>query len=386
MKSLYITILIIIIINLILVLISYIKDRLKKPQLNKHKTSNYAILIPARDESKVIEKLLKSIQIQNKNMDNVYVIVEDENDLTCKIVENYKANIFIRPKPIRKRKGYALDECLKEILKTKHYDLYFIFDADNVLDKHFIKNMIKSYKEGYEAGLGNRNILNPVNLISCCSGLLFYILNSIINKLSIANNRTAILSGTGFYISGRIIEELGGFPFNSLTEDYELSLYLSSKNILCAYNEDAIYYDEQPTTMKVSITQRIRWMKGFFESRKKRLGNIKDNLSSKLGIVPYVIIVLCLIFLVVLSVVDVIIFNNIVSLILLVSVPILIYLVLFFMTLFLILKEKNINMSNKLKIKCLFFNPLFLFTYIYCLFASIFKKEVEWKKIEHVGL
>lgn len=40
----------------------------------------------------------------------------------------------------KRRKGYALDDAIKEILvKNKKYESYFIFDVDNVLDKDFIK-------------------------------------------------------------------------------------------------------------------------------------------------------------------------------------------------------------------------------------------------------
>ena len=166
----------------ILPLILGIISNQKKFKLKKHRKDKYAILVPARDESKVIEKLLKSIEVQNKDMTNVYVIVEDKNDPSCKITEKHGANIFVREKPIRPRKGYALDECVKDILTKEHYDLYFVFDADNVLDKNFISKMLEAWHNGYDVAIGYRNILNPKNLISCCSGIMFILLNRIMNK------------------------------------------------------------------------------------------------------------------------------------------------------------------------------------------------------------
>ena len=51
----------------------------------------------------------------------------------------------------KKRKGFTLDDAIKEILKSnKKYDAYFIFDADNILDKNYIKEMTKSFDEGYD--------------------------------------------------------------------------------------------------------------------------------------------------------------------------------------------------------------------------------------------
>ena len=87
------------------------------PQKKRNKLTNFCILIPARDESKVIEDLLKSIKEQTKkvNMKDVYVIVESNLDPTVSIALNYQASIFIRKHLNLKRKGYALDECIKEI-------------------------------------------------------------------------------------------------------------------------------------------------------------------------------------------------------------------------------------------------------------------------------
>ena len=374
---------IIIVIGIILLILSSIKVN-KEVNLVRNNNCNYAILIPARDESKVIENLLKSIEIQNEDMSNVYVIVEDKDDITCKITKRYGANIYIRKKPVRSRKGYALDECIKKILKTKHYDLYFIFDADNILDSNFIKNMLKSWKKGYEIATGYRNILNPTNVVSGCSGLVFSLVNNVLNKQNIKHNRPIILSGTGFYISGRIIEQLHGFPFNTLTEDYDLSLYVSANNISCTYNDKAIFFDEQPTDLKCSMKQRTRWIKGFFETRKKRLKNVKGDLFQKLGIMPIVFTLVGLFLLFITSLINIFVSNK--SYMLLFLIPIIIYVVLFLLTVLVLKKEKKyLNLNKSLKIKCLFFNPIFLSTFVICFFKAISNKDIKWDKINHNG-
>ena len=112
---------------------------------------NYCILVPARNESYVIEDLLLSIKSQTQKVpfENVYIIIENKSDPTIEIAKKYNANIFIRQKLELKRKGYALMEAIEFITKTKSYDAYFIFDADNILDKDYIKEMNKSFMNGF---------------------------------------------------------------------------------------------------------------------------------------------------------------------------------------------------------------------------------------------
>lgn len=378
--------------GILFLVIGVIFYKKKKWIFKKNKDNKYAILIPARDESKVIENLLKSIELQNKDMSNVYVIVEDEDDPTCKITKKYKANIFVREKPIRGRKGYALDECLKEILKTKKYDLYFIFDADNILDKDFIKNMLREWKKGYDVAIGYRNILNPNNLISCSSGFMFILLNHVANKMvRMKAKQPIMLSGTGMYISGKLIEKWNGFPFYTLTEDYELSMYMYEHNIKSIYVEDAVYFDEQPLDMWTSIKQRSRWIKGFFEKRKGCLKDEKYSFLTVIGVLPLISICAGFVYLFGISFIDIIycmISGNIIDWwkYLLFSAPLLAYIIILLITIYVMYKEKDkINMSNKMKNKSLFFIPCFLILFVISFFRAVLKKELKWEKVEHVG-
>jgi cellulose synthase/poly-beta-1,6-N-acetylglucosamine synthase-like glycosyltransferase len=379
---------ILIVFGTLLIIITYIKDLLKKKTvLKKNNSFNYAIIIPARYESNVIKGLLESIKKQT-SLNNTYVIIEDKKDETYNITLSYGANVFIRKvKDSTKRKGYALDECLKDIIKKGvKYDLYFIFDADNVLDDNYFNEMLKVYSEGYSIACGYRSIKNNNNVISICSGLVFTMINNIVNKWKSKFNRGIIVSGTGFYIDGKIIDKLNGYPFYSLTEDYELSLYCEQNNISSTYCESAIFYDAQPTDMKTSIIQRSRWIKGFFNSRKIQLKSNNDSF----GVLPVIIILLGIIINVLASIYKIIysisnnqaiFYKHIINFVLLL---LFVYIVLIVFTLFILLIDNNrININKKDFVKVILFNPIFLLTFINSLFKAIFNKNMKWDVIKH---
>lgn len=366
-------------------ILSYFNSNVPKEKNNKGK---FAILIPARDESRVIEELLNSILNQTRKIDSddVYVIVEEESDKTVEIVKNKNMNIVFRHDLSKKRKGYALDDAIKEILEQKkHYDAYFIFDADNVLDKDYIKNMEKAYESGYDIGIGYRNTKNGNDsVIAAASSLTFSMINTLGNEHKMKCNNTLTISGTGFYIKGDIIEKLGGYPFNSLTEDYELTLYATLNDLTTTYVKNAIFFDEQPVKYNITINQRTRWIKGFFEARKKYIPlllkkEINKNFSSSfhqiMGVTPYILLIIGLLGILLINYFNV---KNTIVLILFV------YLIMVLITSIMVLKEKSyLNINNKMKIKVILYNPIFLTTYIICLFKAILNKDVKWLKIEH---
>ncbi len=365
----------------------------------------FAILIPARDESKVISNLIDSIKKQTFKIDSkdIYIIVESKKDKTVDIAKERNINIIYRKNLTnRRRKGYALDDAIKEILKKKkHYDAYFIFDADNVLDRNYFKEMVKSYKKGYDIGIGYCNTKNGnMSIYSACSSLTFSMINTFSNNYKMKHNLTLTVSGTGFYIKGKILEELGGYPFNSLTEDYEFTLYATLNDLTSTYNMKAKYFDEQPTDYATTIKQRTRWVKGYFDSRRKYYPLLKEKASRKdnnypsvyialVGVKPYVLLVISIILylanliyrIISNSIVKVEIYNLLLQFLIIVLA---IYIVLLIFTGILLIKEKdNLRLNRKMKIKSLFFNPLFLASYVNCLYLSIKNKDLAWKKIEH---
>lgn len=366
-------------------ILSYFNSNVPKEKNNKGK---FAILIPARDESRVIEELLNSILNQTRKIDSddVYVIVEEESDKTVELVKNKNMNIVFRHDLSKKRKGYALDDAIKEILEQKkHYDAYFIFDADNVLDKDYIKNMEEAYEDGYDIGIGYRNTKNGNDsVIAAASSLTFSMINTLGNEHKMKCNNTLTISGTGFYIKGDIVEKLGGYPFNSLTEDYELTLYATLNDLTTTYVKDAIFFDEQPVKYNITINQRTRWIKGFFEARKKYIPlllkkEINKNFSSSfhqiMGVNPYILLIIGLLGILLINYFNV---KNTIILILFV------YLIMVLITSIMVLKENTyLNINNKMKIKVILYNPIFLTTYIICLFKAILNKDVKWLKIEH---
>ena len=66
--------------------------------------------------------------------------------------------------------------------------------------------------------------------------------------------------------------EIGGFPTDSVTEDYLLSLRLKEKGFLTAYLNEPLTYGLAPEGLKEYIAQRSRWCLGFMQIARGRSG------------------------------------------------------------------------------------------------------------------
>lgn len=392
--------------GLVMLLITSVLSRKNNNKPSKRNSGHdFCFLVPARYEAKVIEGLLISIKKQTikVNMKDVYVIVESKDDPTVNICKKYNATVVIRKHLELQRKGYALDEAVKFIInKNIHYDAYFIFDADNVLDKNYLKNMIPIFDMGYDLASGYRNCKNGnESVIAACSALTFSLVNTVFNDKKNKETKNITFSGTGFYIRGELIEKWKGYPFHSLTEDYELSSYATLNNLTTYYNTKSVFYDEQPLRFKDTINQRVRWIRGYFDVRKmytrkmfesldKNDSNNGSKMDESVGIVPFIFIVVGLVFWF-LSLVFFITYNLLMSnkvwkshLLELAIFIMIIYLTMSVMTFVILMIEgKKLDLTLKSRLKAMAINPIFMISYVPCAIRALTSKEVKWTRVDH---
>lgn len=130
--------------------------------------------------------------------------------------------------------------------------------------------------------------------------------------------------------------------------------------------------------------------KKMIKSINKNDKNNGSKIDESVGILPYIFMVLGLItwFL---SLIFFIIYNFLLKNILwkkyaleLLIFMLIIYFALFIMTVVIILLEGGkIDLSLKSKIKVLFYNPIFMISYVPCAIKALTSKEVKWTKTNH---
>ena len=228
----------------------------------------YAVCIAARNEEAVLPELIKSIQSQNypaSHLD-IYVIADNCTDHTASAAENAGAVVFERQNREQVGKGYALAylfEAMKCSGVYEKYDAFLILDADNLLDVDYMRHMNRLFAEGFDALTSRRNTKNfGDNWLTSGYGLWFLHEGIHLNHSRMRLGAGCAVSGTGFMFSRRLLDDLGGWHYHTLTEDIEFSTECAIQGRRIGYCHEAVFYDEQPTRFGVSIRQRTRWIQG----------------------------------------------------------------------------------------------------------------------------
>ena len=182
-------------------------------------------------------------------------------DMGCHVVERFNKE--------QVGKGYALSYLLDHMISegvADRYDAFFVFDADNRLDKHYIEEMNKAFHAGFKILTSYRNSVNLAdNWVSSGSALWFIRESRFLNNSRMLFGSSCHVGGTGFMFSQEIMRRNRGWKFHLLTEDLEFSMDSVLHGDRIGYCGTAILYDEQPVTFGQSWRQRLRWSKGFLQ-------------------------------------------------------------------------------------------------------------------------
>ncbi|SMC77122.1 glycosyltransferase family 2 protein [Papillibacter cinnamivorans] len=243
----------------------------KKAQEKVPEFHKYAVLVAARNESAVIGQLISSVKKQNypPELVDIYVVADNCTDDTAEISQNAGATVYERFNRTEVGKGYALDYVLGRI-EQEHadegYEGYFVFDADNLLDPNYIREMNRLFDQGYRVVTSYRNSKNyGSNWISAGYSLWFLRESKYLNNARMLLGTSCAISGTGFLMHKDIVRKNNGWKHHLLTEDIEFSVDSVLQGEKIGYCGSAKLYDEQPCTWSQSWKQRLRWSKGFYQ-------------------------------------------------------------------------------------------------------------------------
>ncbi len=378
----------------------------KKPKTypETSRTNRYAVLICGRNEEGVIGYLLDSIKAQDYPSDlvDVYVCADNCTDGTAEVARDHGATVLERFNTELVGKGYALTELIGMIYETHgqdRYDGYFVVDADNLLDPHFITEMDKCFCSGENYGViaGYRNSKNfDENWLSSGYSVWFLHEGRQLNNARSLLGVSGAVSGTGFMIHKDVLKRQGGWIHHLLIEDVEFSADNLTQGVKIGYCHDAILYDEQPVSFRQSWFQRLRWVKGYLQVLARYGGRIFKGIFRKGGfscydlltnigaaylvvpaafLVNVAYLVLCLIFQPTALPT---------ALITAAGAFFMGYLAMFFLSFFACITERDrIHASTAKRVKAMFVFPFFMMSFVPIAMVAIFTPKVKWRPVQH---
>lgn len=244
--------------------------RQRKDENNTHLYS-FEVLIPSyKEDSVIVETARQAVAADYpKEKYHVTVIADNLKPETVEALHALPIRVLV-PDFEKSTKSKSLNLALNTL--EVQPDAVAILDADNIMDKNFLREMNHSLNEGYLAVQGSREAKNRDTSMAQLDGASEAINNHILCAGHRAMGLSARLAGSGmafeFNVFAKVmhtIDALGGF-------DKELELKLTQNGITIAYNPDAIVLDEKIKKAENFARQRGRWLAAQYRYGRRFIG------------------------------------------------------------------------------------------------------------------
>lgn len=220
-----------------------------------------SVLIPAYNEEKVIVSSIR--QILRSRYANLEIIVVDDGsvDATSAVVtEHYAHEPRVRLITIANSgKAHAVNTALAKASGT----VVVALDADTQFEPDTISRLVRWFNDPRVGAVaGNAKVGNRINLITVWQALEYVTAQNLERRALAALGAITVVPGAVGAWRREALEQLGGFPSDTLAEDQDLTLAVQKAGYRTLFDSEAIAWTEAPDTFRGLARQRFRWAYG----------------------------------------------------------------------------------------------------------------------------
>ena len=229
---------------------------------------SFSIIVPVKNEEAVLGRSLRALSGLNYPVEKIEIIVVEDGstDNTADICLNFAKehkNVRVLRRTVSNGKPSALNYGLAHATG----DIVAVFDADNVPDPDALMAVSEYFKEARVAGVQGRtaSINSKQNMLTQFISYEEAVWCEAYLRGKDVLNLFVHFRGSCQFIRRDVLEKLGGFSEEVLSEDMEISARLTENSYKIRYASDVVAWQESPSDWKTLFRQRTRWFRGTME-------------------------------------------------------------------------------------------------------------------------
>lgn len=250
----------------------------KKKWKKSEKKAKVAFVIPAHNEEDVIYDTVKDVidkQNYPREKFDIFVIAHNCTDRTAELAEKAGAKVVVLEDrtPEHCRAAFPLKHGIDLIINSeKEYDFVIHLDADNRLNPDFTAYMNDAYQSGVDLARPYEGAINGSQNFFTKACAMFYAFDSRFG--SRARERLGIaahVNGSGALFSVRMLKKCGGYDCTDISDDAEFNFNRMLDGYKGHFVEDAIVYEDMPSSLKDTYNRNKRIGSGSMSLLKTKL-------------------------------------------------------------------------------------------------------------------
>src|SRR5437899_10145799 len=249
-----------------------IYDRLRRRRYGREADSykpDVAVLIPAYNEEKVIERTVRAALASDYPNLRVIVIDDGSKDKTLEVAhaafarEEIRGQVLILTKP-NSGKADALNFGLAHL---RDEEIFVGIDADTMIARDAISRLVPHFLNPQVGAVaGNAKVGNRVNLWTRWQALEYITSQNFERRALNTLGAVSVVPGAIWAWRTAAVREAGSYHTDTVAEDADLTMALLEKGYRVEYEDLSLAFTEAPVNANGLMRQRFRWSFGILQS------------------------------------------------------------------------------------------------------------------------
>lgn len=265
-----------------LVMLSALVQSRRKFPISPDKDIPCSVIVPAYNEAAVIQSCLKSILASDYRLFEVIVVDDGSQDNTANLA---LAMADRRLKVVRRLNG-GKASALNYGIERARANFVIAIDADTVFRPDTLRQLMRHFQNPKVGAVsGNTRIANRHKIITKLQSLEYVVGFNLDRRMGDLFDCITVVPGAIGAFRKSVLQKVGGFSYDTLAEDTDLTLSIKEQGNRVVYDSTAVAYTEAPATVKELLKQRFRWTFGTMQAVWKHRRSVLNPKYGTLGMI-----------------------------------------------------------------------------------------------------
>lgn len=246
---------------LLMTVLAWLDRKSRAPEPDPDYRPSVSVIIPAYNEEKVIVPSIARVLASDYPGIELIVADDGSKDQTSPLVHQHYAN-DPRVKLLTMPNG-GKASALNRALQYAKGEIVIALDADTQFLPDTISKLVRWFAvPRIGAVAGNARVGNKINLVTRWQAIEYVTAQNVERRALDALRAITVVPGAVGAWRRSALDDVGGYPEDTLAEDQDLTIAIQRKGWRVAYDVEAIALTEAPETFGSLSKQRYRWSFG----------------------------------------------------------------------------------------------------------------------------
>ena len=274
--------------SLMILVLAAIRRRHRAVQIGPH--PKIAVVIPAFNEEAAIGKCIESVLASDYPWLEIVVVDDGSSDNTLNQIFEFKhkSNVRMISHP-NQGKWSALNRAVLSLAADA--DVAICIDADTQVAPDAVSKLAEHFQNPKVGAVAGKIVVgNQINLLTRMQALEYVTAQNFERRAFDRINGILVVPGAIGAWRVAALHKAGLFCQDTMTEDCDLTISVNRAGYRVVYEDRAVAFTEAPQSIRVFMTQRLRWSLGVFQSAWKHRKAMLEARSVGFASIPDTVI------------------------------------------------------------------------------------------------